>query len=543
MTLEFAFSITPETVSQFAEFSGDRNALHLDGEFARRSRFREPVVFGMLVFGYLSFLQGGFPGQKVTFRKLTGQFVKPVFIGDEVRCAITYDLAPTGGHSFTARWLRTSNQEEVMTAQGEFATTAHANEPEAAVVNVGSFIPERLTENELVIEQLQDREESFQFRLTQNLAAAYQAMLARTLVHPSVTLAGAGICPNLLATLLLSTLVGMRLPGRFATFLNFEIGFTNELNWGETYLLAGKVEKASGVSAKLNVGLKISRAGAVSAEGKCGALVNRAPLKMPSCAELAATQLDLGLKGKVVLVTGASRGIGEVTVKLFAMLGAKVAVHFFRGRSDAQAIVAEIKLAGGEAVVVEADVRDERQVQRMFQVVVENFGGLDVLVNNAVKDVTPRKLMDLQWADFQDELEVSLKGLHHCCQAAIPLFRAKGRGKIINLSTVYTDTPVSGQAKYIAAKSAVEGYTRSLAKELVGENIQANLVSPSPTETDLLVAQFSAATVNKLRSERPAGRNVQPVEVAQGIVFLASNWANAISGQRVCLNLGEDPFV
>jgi 3-oxoacyl-[acyl-carrier protein] reductase len=542
MTLEFAFSITPETVSQFAEFSGDRNALHLDGEFARRSRFREPVVFGMLVFGYLSFLQAAFPKQKVTFRKLTGQFTKPVFVGDKIQCTIVCNEVAAGSYGFTARWRRISNQEEVVTAQGEFATVVR-EESTAVAAAAGSFMRERLPENELTIDQLQDREESFQFHLTKKLAVGYQKMLAGTLVNPAATATGADICPNLLATLLLSTLVGMRLPGRFATFLNFEVGFTNELNWGETYLLAGKVEKASLASAKLNIGVKISRAGAVNAEGKCGALVNRAPLKMPSCAELVATQLDLGLKGKVVLVTGASRGIGEVTVKLFAMLGAKVAVHFFRGKSDAQAIVAEIKQAGGEAVAVEADVRDERQVQRMFEAVVENFGGLDVLVNNAVNDVTPRKLMDLHWSDFQEELEVSLKGLHHCCQAAIPLFRTKVRGKIINLSTIYTDAPVSGQAKYIAAKSAVEGYTRSLAKELVGENIQANVVSPSPTETDLLVAQFSTATVNKLRSERPAGRNVQPVEVAQSIVFLASNWANAISGQRVCLNLGEDPFL
>jgi 3-oxoacyl-[acyl-carrier protein] reductase len=541
MRLEFVFRITRGHVLQFAQFSGDRNALHLDAEFARRFRHREPLVHGMLVYSQLSCLQGAFPKQGLTFRKLTGHFLRPVFVDDEVHCSINYSQVAGGNHAFTAKWLRASNQEEVMTAQGEFVTGEKDDFPPSASAEC-SFVSESLKENELLIDQLQDREDGFQFRLTKTLAVSYQKMLAGMLNPASVPLA-ASVCPNLLATVLLSSLIGMKLPGRYATFLNFDIEFEDDVRWGEDCLISGRVEKVSAASAKLTIGVQISRDGDVRAHGTCSALVNRPPIKMLSCPEMAAAHLDLGIRDKVVLVTGASRGIGEVTAKLFALLGAKVAVHFFRGKKDAFEIVNEIGQAGGDAVAVEGDVRDERQVQAMFQAVLEKFGGLDVLVNNAVKDVEPKQLLDLHWADFQEELEVSLKGLHHCCRAAIPIFQRRKRGKIINLSTSITDSPVSGQAKYIAIKSAVVGYTRSLARELAGENIQANVVSPSLTETDLMLANFSPAMAGKLKAERVAGRNVHPVEVAQSIVFLASNWANAISGQRLCLNLGEDPFV
>jgi 3-oxoacyl-[acyl-carrier protein] reductase len=542
MILDFVFRITRGHVLQFAQFSGDRNALHLDAEFARRFRYREPLVHGMLVYSQLSCLQGAFPKQNLTFRKLTGQFLRPVFVDDEVHCSINYNQVAAGSYEFTAKWLRASNQEEVMTAQGGFAIGEKDDSPPSALAEC-SFVPESLKENELLIDQLQDREESFQFRLTRTLAVSYQKMLASMLLNPASVPLAASVCPNLLATVLLSSLIGMKLPGRYATFLNFDVGFEGDVHWDEACLLSGRVEKVSAASAKLTIRVQISQDGAGRAKGKCAALVNRPPLKMISCAEIAGAHLDLGIKGKVVLVTGASRGIGEVTAKLFALLGAKVAVNFFRGRTDAHEIVREIKQAGGDAFAVECDVRNEGQVRKMIQSVLEHFGDLDVLVNNAVKDVEARELPDLDWSDFLQELEVSLKGLHNCCRAATPIFQRKQCGKIVNLSTTITDSPIGGQAKYIAIKSAVVGYTRSLAKELAKENIQANVVSPSLTETDLMLAKFSPALADKLTRERPAGRNVRPVEVAQSIVFLASRWSDAINGQRLILNLGEDPFL
>ena len=123
----------------------------------------------------------------------------------------------------------------------------------------------------------------------------------------------------------------------------------------------------------------------------------------------------------------------------------------------------------------------------------------------------------------------------------MPILKEKKAGKIINLSTIMVDNPVSSQNKYITVKSAVVGYTKSLAKELAGTNVQVNLVVPNMTETDL-VAYIPSNFSSRIAAERDMGRNLQPIEVAQSIVFLASSWANGITGQKIVLNLGELPF-
>jgi 3-oxoacyl-[acyl-carrier protein] reductase len=120
--------------------------------------------------------------------------------------------------------------------------------------------------------------------------------------------------------------------------------------------------------------------------------------------------------------------------------------------------------------------------------------------------------------------------------------RSKRRGKIINLGSIITEVPVSGQNKYITAKSALVGYTRSLAVEVARDNIQVNLVVPGMTETTL-IASLSHGHVAKLIDESPTGQLLQPLDVAKAIVFLASDWADSISGQRLVLSRGEAPFL
>lgn len=544
MTLEIPFKITREQILSFAQFTGDRNALHLDEEFARRSRYRECVAHGMLSIGYLVFLQDVFPSRKVCLLKLSGQFSRAAYVGDEILCSIDYE-EQDGRGKFSARWVRKASNEELSNAQGEFVLEADQQSVVSAKARQAlSFVSNPPVENSYSIDQLQSRKEHFDFSISSESALAYRQALQESLLESTRAKEGIQADSNLLSLLLLSTLIGMKLPGRFATFLSFDLQFQKNINPGIAYSLNGSVEKIVTTSARLSIGATIASSGGETiASGKCVALVNPAPRKMLSCSEIRQGHLDLGIRGKVVLITGASRGIGEVTAKLFALLGAKVAVHFFRGKTDAMDIVNEIEREGGKAFAVQCDVRDEQEVSKMIRLVLEYFGDIDVLVNNVVKDVEPKNLLDLNWDDFLGELEVSLKGLHNCCKAVIPVFQNKQRGKIINLSTTITDCPVSGQAKYISAKSAVVGYTRSLAKELARQNIQANVVSPSLTETDLMLSNFSPAVVSKLTQERESGRNVSPLEVAQSIVFLASDWSGAINGQRLMLNLGEDPFV
>lgn len=249
----------------------------------------------------------------------------------------------------------------------------------------------------------------------------------------------------------------------------------------------------------------------------------------------------MGLKDKVVVITGASRGIGAATAKLFAMQGAKVVVNYYKGKKDAELIVEDIEKSGGVAIPLQCDIRDKLEVEKFIPQVVEKFGTINVLVNNAVKEFTPKNFVKLEWQDYLSELEVSLKGMHNCCQLVIPILKQQKSGKIINLSTIIVENPVTGQNQYITAKSAVVGYTKSLAKELAKLNIQVNFVVPNMTETDL-VSCIPSDFTKRIAASRDFGRNLQPIEVAQSILFLASSWANSITGQKVVLNLGDLPF-
>ena len=170
------------------------------------------------------------------------------------------------------------------------------------------------------------------------------------------------------------------------------------------------------------------------------------------------------------------------------------------------------------------------------------LGDIDILVNNAIGEFQPRPATDVTWEDFLEELEVSVKGMHSCCRQVIAGMRVRNQGKIINIGSAITDAPAPSQAKYITIKSAIVGYTRSLAVELAPDGIQVNLVSPQMVETSL-IATLPPTLVKKLGEETAAGRLLQPIEVAQAILFLASSWSNAMSGERLLLNQGQAPFL
>lgn len=542
MNWEISFRVTKESVDRFAGFTGDRNPLHLDEQFARRFRYRQPVAHGMLAFSYLSFLQSAFPQRPISFTKLAGQFRRPIFIGSEIICTMDYTETQPNHFEFSATWKNRQSHEEAIVATGQFVTTSSENEFSKSNDTTTSFVDGNIEERSYSIGEVEGKNESFPFSISKQAAKTYAETLAEFVWESAGEMNAAGADANLLSTSLLSTLIGMKLPGRYATFLNFEVAFDAPISWNNLHTLHGRVAKVSTAGSRISVATEFKIAARIFARGSCTALVNSPPKQMLTTEQIKMSHADLGLKNKVILITGASRGIGEVTAKLFATLGAKVIVGYYKGKEDAEQIVCEITQAGGEAIAFQCDIRDEAEVKNMIAAVLERYGDIDVLVNNAVKDATPKNFSELEWSDFLGEMEVSLKGLHNCCKSVIPIFQQKRRGKIINLSTVAADSPVTGQAKYITAKNAVVGYTRSLGKELAKDNIQANVVAPNMVETDIH-ATLGNAVRDRLAEERDYGRHVQPIEVAQSIAFLASNWSDAMTGQKIVLNIGENPFL
>jgi 3-oxoacyl-[acyl-carrier protein] reductase len=241
------------------------------------------------------------------------------------------------------------------------------------------------------------------------------------------------------------------------------------------------------------------------------------------------------LKDRVALVTGASQGIGQAIAIALAGAGARVAAAA-RNAEKLAAVVAEISAAGGEAMAVPMDVSDHEQVKAGFHQVIEKFGKLDILVNNAAinRDGLAMRMKDQDWDAV---LRTNLTGAHWCAQQAMPVMMRARYGRIINVSSVVAEMGNPGQVNYVAAKAGLIGLTRALAVEIASRNITVNAVAPgfivSPM-TDPLPQNVK----DSLLSRVPLGRLGTGAEVAAAIVFLASEEAGYITGAVLDVNGG-----
>ncbi len=239
---------------------------------------------------------------------------------------------------------------------------------------------------------------------------------------------------------------------------------------------------------------------------------------------------------KVVMVTGASRGIGRAIALAFAEPTTAVVVNYRSGKETAEETAAAIEKLGGRAVLKPFDVSDGEAVKRAFKETVDALGRLDVLVNNAgiTRDnIFPR----LKESDWDAVFETNLKGVFFCSQAAIRPMLKQRFGRIINITSVVGFTGNPGQCNYAAAKAGIMGLTRSLARELVSRNITVNAVAPGYIETEMTQA-LSEKAREELLAQIPAGRTGCPEEVAAAVRFLASEEAAYITGQVIHVNGG-----
>ncbi len=234
------------------------------------------------------------------------------------------------------------------------------------------------------------------------------------------------------------------------------------------------------------------------------------------------------IKDKVILITGGGRGIGAETAKLMAKEGAKIVVCD-RDAGAAEEVAIAIRDAGGEAIGAAADVTDRVQVDNVVKEAIAKFGAIDVLVNNAgiTMDATLAKMTEDQ---FDRVLNVNLKGVFHCTQAVLPFFIERGKGKIINASSVVGVHGNFGQTNYAATKAGVIGMTKTWAKELARKGITANAVAPGFILTDMTAA-MPEKVLDLMKEKTPAGRLGLASDVAKAYLFLASDDADFITGQ------------
>lgn len=241
------------------------------------------------------------------------------------------------------------------------------------------------------------------------------------------------------------------------------------------------------------------------------------------------------LKGKVALVTGASRGIGRAIAERLAKFGASVAVNYASNSDEAQKTVAQIKANGGNAFAIRADVSRVPEIVRMFDETLAHFGKLDILVNNA-GIMFIKSLAATTETDFDRIFDINVKGVYFACQQAAK--RLADGGRIINLSSSTTARLLPDYSAYVATKGAVEQMTRSFAKELGARGITVNAISPGPTETELFMTGKTPQQIEFFAKQSAFGRLGQPLEIADAVAFLASDASRWISGQNIRVNGG-----
>ena len=235
------------------------------------------------------------------------------------------------------------------------------------------------------------------------------------------------------------------------------------------------------------------------------------------------------LVGKVALVTGGSRGIGRAIALKLAENGADVAINYAGNTAAAEEVKAAIEQMGRKALLIQCSVADTDGVQAMVNQVVKELGRLDILVNNAgiTRDGL---LMRMKEADWDDVMNTNLKGVYNCSKAVMRTMMKQKRGRIVNMASVVGEMGNAGQANYAAAKAGVIGFTKSLAKEVASRGITVNAIAPGFIATDM-TSVLSDDQKAEMARTIPLGRAGQPEDVANAVLFLASEGAAYITGQ------------
>lgn len=239
---------------------------------------------------------------------------------------------------------------------------------------------------------------------------------------------------------------------------------------------------------------------------------------------------------RTVLVTGSSRGIGRAIARGFALQGDRVVINYFQSREKAYELQEELRTAVANVMTVQADVSNEAQVSDMIEQVRNRFGEVDILVNNA-GIATMTMFNDIDSEMWNRIFAVNVNGMYHCCKYVLPSMISRKKGKIINIASIWGLVGASCETHYSATKGAIIAFTKALAKEEGPSNIQVNAVAPGAIMTDM-ISGLDRSILDAVAEETPLGIIGKPEDVANAVLFLASEKADFITGQVISPNGG-----
>lgn len=251
----------------------------------------------------------------------------------------------------------------------------------------------------------------------------------------------------------------------------------------------------------------------------------------------------MDFEGQVVLVTGAGRGIGAAIARAFAAQGASVGVNYLRDAASAQRTVDDCRQAGGDAIALQGDVNSPQACAQMVEQLLAEMGRIDVVVNNAFApyafDPEQRKpFAEQPWSGYQAQFETAVGGAYQVCQAVLPHFRQRARGAIVNLVSNLVEHPVVPYHDYATAKSALVGFSRTLAADLGPLGVRVNCVAPGLVHPTASSEATRAGFRDAIAAATPLRRIARPEDVAGPVLFLASAWSGFMTGQVLFVDGG-----
>lgn len=242
--------------------------------------------------------------------------------------------------------------------------------------------------------------------------------------------------------------------------------------------------------------------------------------------------------GRIALVTGASRGIGAATARLLASRGARVGVNYLSNAEAADSVVTEILARGGEAIAVQADVRDETAVQRMIGRIATEWGPVDVLVHNALIPYVIKTFADMTWDELGTKIDEEMRAAFFVTKAVLPGMTARQYGRIVYLGTGLSQRPREKMMALGTAKAALVQFARFVAQEVGPDGITVNVVSPGPVDDTRHADVFGLAHRQQQAALAPLGRIASPDDVARVVAFYAGDDSAFVTGVSAAVNGG-----
>lgn len=338
---------------------------------------------------------------------------------------------------------------------------------------------------------------------------------------------GQRVVHGMLSASFISTIIGTKIPGEGALWLSQTINFISPARISDEITISASVKSISRSQRVLILDISIKNQNnleIISGESKVKVV------------QQFKKERKLDHEKKAAIITGASKGIGAAIALRLSKDGYPVIINYLHSKEKAEKIVFNIKNDGGSAIAVQANVAREDDVKKMVEVAVSEFSGVDVLVNNASGAIVNKSFFDLSWDDVSSHFSTQVRGTFNSCKEVIPLMVQQGHGRIINISSIYTDsTPPVKTYDYILAKSALSSLTKSLAVEYGPKGINVNNVAPGMTETTL-ISNIPERTKMVTSMQAPLRRLAGVDDVANVVSALVGDAGNYITGEtiRVC---------